>query len=388
MTRNPTTVRAGAVMLLAALAVAGLLLSTHAVTQWLFPEPPALDEVPRLPSAVVSPEVRPDRTVAFRLYAPRADRVLLVDETNGLHRDLVRDDRGVWSVTVGPLEPEVYRYLFHVDGVPTPDPNNAWVKPGRGAIQNLVEVPGDTPHAQRPVPHGVLNIHRYESGALGGKPRGLVVYTPPGYDRAPARRYPVLYLLHGTGDDETCWTNIGLAHRILDNLLADGRAVPMIVVMPDGHAADPTAGIRAVEMRAFGADLWGEIIPLVERTYRTLPGPEGRAIAGLSMGGGQAFAVAATRPDLFASVGLFSMARGNVLDLAERLNPSEANDRLTLFWVGCGRQDDVHYEVSEGLHDELAARGIHHVWHPTDGGHNWVVWRKYLAEFVPLLFRS
>jgi enterochelin esterase family protein len=197
----------------------------------------------------------------------------------------------------------------------------------------------------------------------------------------------VLYLFHGTGDDEHYWTEVGLAHRILDNLIADGKAIPMIVAMPDGHADGPVqGGDLAAKMRAFEADLLGDVLPLVERAYRAAPAPESRAVAGLSMGSGQAFAIGVTHLDTFSHVCAFSMGRGNAAGVVQRLDPAEVNRKLKLLWVACGRQD-LHYQVSESLCEELSARGIRHEWHPNEGGHNWSVWRKYLADVVPRLFR-
>jgi enterochelin esterase family protein len=341
------------------------------------------------PPPVVSPEVKPDGTVTVRLYAPKAGEVTVSGEWGG-RKALTKDDRGVWSATVGPLAPDLYWYLFSVDGVPTVDPRNSRLKLGRGSVQNLVEVRGDAPqpHDLRPVPHGMLHVHRYESKALAGKSRGLVVYTPPGYDPAADRRYPVLYLLHGSGDDEHGWTNVGLAHRILDNLIADGKAVPMLVAMPDGHAAERRpGGDPGATTRAFAADLLGDVVPLVEATYKAKPGAADRAIIGLSMGGAQAFAVGLGHLDTFAYVAPFSMGGGNAAQVVERLDPAEANAKLKLLWVGCGRQDRL-FAASEKLGEALTAKGVKHVWHPTDGGHTWVLWREYLAEVVPLLFRS
>src|SRR5262245_4811141 len=218
---------------------------------------------------IVSPEVKSDRTVTFRLNAPKASEVFLVIEGGGQRKAMTKEENGVWTVTVGPLEPEQYSYNFSVDGARMVDPSNTKFKIGRGSYSNLVDVPGNAAQDLRPVPHGTLHTHRYESKALGGQSRGLTVYTPPGYETAYDRRYPVMYLLHGSGDDERGWTDVGLAHRILDNLLADKKAVPMLVVMPDGHAATPQAGGGlANNTQAFEADLLKDIIPLVEKTYR------------------------------------------------------------------------------------------------------------------------
>ncbi len=338
------------------------------------------------PPAVVSPDVRPDRTVVFRIHAPKASAVSVGGEFG--RKTLTKDDNGVWTATVGPLEPDLYPYLFTVDGVPTVDPHNAKLKIGRASVNNLVDVPGDKPgpHDLRPVPHGTLHVHRYESKSLNGKSRGLVVYTPPGYDPASETRYPVLYLLHGSGDDEHGWTNVGLADRILDNLLADGKAVPMLVVMPDGHAAERRAGAPNSNTKAFEADLLGDVIPLVERTYRVKPDASHRAIAGLSMGGGQSWAIGMAHLDTFSHVCPFSMGGGGGSDIVAKLDPSEVNRRLKLLWIGCGRQDRL-FAGSEKLVGDLDAKGIKHTWHPSEGAHTWIVWRKYLAEVVPLLFR-
>ena len=189
------------------------------------------------------------------------------------------------------------------------------------------------------MPHGVLHFHRYESKALNGKSRGLVVYTPPDYAASGETRYPVLYLLHGSGDNEIGWTNVGRAHLILDNLLADGKALPMLVVMPDGHAVERRAGgPNNNNTKAFEADLLGDIIPLVERSYRVKAGSSNRAIAGLSMGGGQSWAIGMGHLDMFAYVCPFSMGGGSP-GVLESINPTDANRKLKLLWIGCGRQD-------------------------------------------------
>src|SRR5439155_25932276 len=186
----------------------------------------------------------------------------------------------------------------------------------------------------RPVRHGTLHVHRYESKALNGKSRGLMIYTPPGYETSGDKRYPVLYLLHGSGDNERGWTDVGLAHRVMDNLLADSKAVPMVVVMPDGHAATGTGNPQAFE-----ADLLKEIIPLVEKAYRVKTAPEHRAIVGLSMGGAQAFAIGMKHLDTFAYVAPFSMGGGNAGAILADVDPAKAKSQLKLLWIGCGRQD-------------------------------------------------
>jgi enterochelin esterase family protein len=323
--------------------------------------------------------------VIFHIVAPKASAVTVAGDLG--KATLTKDDHGVWSATVGPLDPDRYTYLFTVDGVPTADPRNDKVKLGRGSISNMVDVPGDKPgpHDLRPVPHGVLHTHRYESKALGGKSRGLVVYTPPGYELDLTGKFPVLYLLHGSGDDEYGWTNVGLAHQILDNLLAEGKAVPMLVVMPNGHAVERRRGEPNNNTTAFEAELLGDIIPLVEMSYRVKPGAENRAIAGLSMGGGQAWAIGMSHLDKFAYVCPFSMGGGSP-GIVEKIDPAEANRKLKLLWIGCGRADQG-FARSEKLCADLTAKGVKNTWHPSNGAHTWIVWRKYLAEVTPLLSR-
>jgi enterochelin esterase family protein len=355
--------------------------------RWSFPAVVALVAVAvaQQPPPVVSPEVKPDRTVVFRILAPKASAVKVAGDFG--KKDLTKDDRGVWSATVGPLEPDLYAYQLNVDGVTTLDPRNARVKVGQPPLSNLVEVPGDKPgpHDLRPVPHGVLHLHPYVSKALDGKARGLVVYTPPGYDPAGETRYPVLYLLHGSGDSEHGWTNVGQAHRIVDNLIADGKAVPMIIVMPNGHAVERRPGQPSSNTQKFEADLLGDVIPLVEKTYRVKPGQENRAIVGLSMGGGQSWAIGMGHPDMFAYVCPFSMGGGSP-GVLEKIDPADVNKHLKLLWIGCGREDRG-FARSEKLCADLTAKGVKNTWHPSDGAHTWIVWRKYLAEVAPLLFR-
>jgi enterochelin esterase family protein len=335
------------------------------------------------PPPVVSPEVKSDRTVVFRLNAPKASEVFLVIEGGGPRKAMTKQENGVWAVTVGPLEPEQYSYNFSVDGARVVDPSNTKFKIGRGSYSNLVDVPGNAAQDLRPVPHGTLHTHRYESKAIGGQSRGLTVYTPPGYETAYDRRYPVMYLLHGSGDDERGWTDVGLAHRILDNLLAENKAVPMLVVMPNGHAAAGQANTQTFE-----ADLLGEIIPLIDKNYRTKTSADGRAIVGLSMGGGQSFAIGMRHLDTFAYVGPMSMGGGNATAIVSQLDAAKVKGQLKLLWIGCGRQDTRLFQGSEDLVKKLKEKDIPCTWHPTEGAHTWSVWRKYLAEVTPLLFKA
>jgi enterochelin esterase family protein len=335
----------------------------------------------------VSPEVHADRKVTFRLRAPQAQKVVLNGEWGGGPREMAKDDQGVWSITVGPLEPDLWGYNFTQDGVVLTDPLNSALKPMRSPRTSVVEVPGEPPrlHEFQNVPHGTVRLHDYESTALGRR-RPLRVYTPPGYDRDPNVRYPVLYLFHGSGDTEATWTAFGRAHLIADNLIAQGKAKPMILVMPDGHAVvGPEA--REKNVPGFLKDLLDDVLPFVEKNYRTQADREHRGIVGLSMGGGQSLTGGLTHLETFAWVGGFSSAiRDPETTVAAALaDPAATNARLKLLWFACGK-DDRLVEGGKELSEALKKRGIKHEFRITDGNHSWPVWRKYLGEFLPLLF--
>jgi enterochelin esterase family protein len=342
---------------------------------------------------VKSPEIQPDRRVTFRLYAPATRAVTLRGEwmTDNKPVALVKADDGVWSFTTEPLRPDLYNYRFNVDGLNVADPQNALVKTGRNvAASSLLDIPGPEAafHALRPVPHGTVHIEWYMSKAVDSI-RRMHVYTPPGYE-AGAARYPVLYLLHGAGDDDVGWTEVGRANLILDNLLADGRTKPMIVVMPDGHAVNDPA-MRAHNTEKFEADLIGDIIPLVERKYRAAPGRDNRALAGLSMGGMQTLEIGLRNVDKFAALGVFSAGVANAAAFQKRhadvlADPAKLNRHLKLFWIGIGKSDFL-YKSNQTLLTELDTRNIRHVYRESEGGHVWYNWRLYLSEFAPQLFR-
>jgi enterochelin esterase family protein len=345
---------------------------------------------------VRSPEVAPDRMVTFRLRAPYAKQVTVA---GGFGRDKVvlnKDGEGVWFATVGPVAPGVHEYSFTVDGLRMLDPANPHTKPQRAPVTSILEVPG-TPAlltAYQDVPHGIVHVHHYRSRALGGELRRLHVYTPPGYDtpgRAAAPRYPVLYLLHGRGDNDATWTVHGRSHFILDNLIARGQAKPMIVVMTDGHALAPEAAgasgnVPPENTVAYGKDLLGDVIPLVEARYRTRSDSRSRALVGLSMGGNQALRVGLANADKFAWIGAFSAAAPTEADLAEALADSGAlNRKLAWLWIACGK-DDFLIERNRTLVALLEKKGVAHRWTLTEGDHSWPVWRTYLQEIVPQLF--
>ncbi|MCC7173893.1 MAG: esterase [Bryobacterales bacterium] len=364
-----------------------LLLFGLLVAPLAWPQAPA-------PSAPVSPEVHPDGRVTFRIRAPKAGEVTLAMDymPAGTREKMTRDSEGVWSVTIGPLAPTVYIYSFTVDGVTMPDPVNPNIKLRSSTSASMVEVPAVPPALweARGVPHGSVEINWQKSTVINGETRWIWVYTPPGYERDLKRRYPVLYLFHGSNDIAGGWTLAGHANFILDNLLAEKKAVPMIVVMPYGHAVP--YGARGGQVN--NTDLYGQyvvkdVIPLVESKYRVARGRENRAIAGLSMGGGQSITIGFRHLDLFSAIGAFSAA---VQTDFEKMFPQVladakgTNSKLKVLWLACGKQDGL-FERSQKFSELLAAHQIQHTWRPTEGAHVWRVWREYLTEFAPLLFR-
>jgi len=339
---------------------------------------------------VVSPEVQQDRRVTFRLRAPDAKAVGLNVQFAQGTQAMTKDENGLWHVTVGPAEPEIYEYNFIVDGLQVADPANSWLKFWGGTAKNLVLVPGDPPmfFEQQRVPHGTVHVHKYASKSLGAT-RGLYIYTPPGYEENLQIKYPVLYLLHGMGDTEDAWTVVGRANLIVDNLLAANKTKPLVIVMPYGHTPSAPPDMRSLDNYAgFEKDLVEDVIPYIQKCYRVSTEQKDRAIAGLSMGGGQALTVGLGNLDLFGWLGAYSSAvpRDQSLDklLAE---PKAINDKLQLFWIGCGRSDFL-FQANQKLLERLNAEEIKHVAHITDGAHEWRLWRIYLNEFVPLLFRA
>lgn len=320
--------------------------------------------------------------------------MVLVGEFKPNRVPMQKDEAGVWSVKIGPLEPDLYAYRFLVDGVEITDPANPRLKTGIRSSQSLTMVPGAQPlfWQEQAVPHGTVHTHWYHSSVIGDD-RAFTVYTPPGYDLDPKVRFPVLYLLHGAGDHTRSWVEVGRANFILDNLLASKAAAPMIVVMPFGHAVafrEPSEAIRQKNMDLFRDDLLKEVMPAVERQYRVFGDRRYRAIAGLSMGGGQALTIGLTRLDLFARVAGFSSALIGQ-DLKERFagvlsNPDQANRELRLLWIGCGT-DDRLVEPARALDKLLSETKIRHTYRETAGAHSWRVWRAYLNELLPLLFK-
>lgn len=334
---------------------------------------------------VISPEIMADRQVTFRLRAPNAKAVTLSGQFTRGTTTMSKDDSGLWSVTVGPVDPGIYEYSLNVDGIAMIDPGNREIKPMRAPRTSILEIPGEPAllHDFQAVPHGKVTLHWYASKALGRR-RALQVYTPPGYDGDLSARFPTLYLFHGSGDNEATWVAHGRANWILDNLIAQKRAKPMIVVMLDGHAATPSAGAaRSSGIAAFERDLLEDAMPLVVASYRTRENALSRAIVGLSMGGGQSLTIGLTHPGLFAWVGGMSSAVGNGASLVS--DPAALNRQLKLLWIACGKDDSL-IKANQDFDVTLTAQGVRHEFVTTEGNHSWPVWRRYLADFAPKLF--
>lgn len=362
------------------------------------------------------PRVHPDARVTFRLEAPGAHEVAVQPgvqpdgSTGGLGAGpfpMARDEAGVWSVTTPPAVPGFHYYWLLVDGVAVNDPGSQTYI-GYGKPTSAVEVPepdGGDFYAIQDVPHGEVRERWYYARAAGDWRRAYV-YTPPGYDATPERRYPVLYLQHGGGEDETGWQRQGRVSFILDNLLAAGQIVPMLVVMANGYAGAPESARpgpagRRRRAEAFGATLLADLVPLIDGAYRTLPDPAHRALAGLSMGGAQALHVGLAHPEAFAWIGAVSAAGLETFDPGAADSPfaggadhpfAEAaafNRRTRLLWLSAGTAEARFHEGLERLHELLGARGIEHAVYASPGtAHEWQTWRRSLRAFAPRLFRA
>ena len=349
---------------------------------------------PPRPPAIHSPVVHPDRTVTFNFRAPNAKRVELSGQFLQANQPMQADSTGVWSITVGPVEPNLYPYNFVVDGVGLADPANQDIFPNEGFKASLVDIPGDQPsvYSVRDVPHGELTYCYYQSKTLN-RIRPLIVYTPPGY-RAGADKFPVLYLVSGTTDTEETWFKVGRANFILDNLIAEKKAVPMIIVLPYGNMMNgtpmPTSPEAAVMYRVFNDELTADIIPYVESNYRVIADREKRAIAGFSRGGGQSLFTGFNQLDTFAWIGSYSaFLTPEVFDhyfAAAAADPDSTNRRLKLLWLGVGKADFL-YPPTVAFVDFLKQKKLQHQTLITEGGHTWMNARHYLAETLPKYFK-
>ncbi len=343
------------------------------------------------PSLTGEPEIGADGAVTFRLKAPEASAIAVAGQSIP-KTALTKDESGVWSATIPGIPAGVWEYSFIVDGVQVIDPGNPAIKPQRSPRTSILQIPSHAAWDFNPeIRHGTMHWHDYVSKPLNAQ-RRMHVYTPPGYEQSPQIRYPVLYLVHGFSDNDASWSVHGKANWILDNLIAAGKARPMIVVMPDGHPIAPEKSDRkeygAANNTAFEQDLVGAILPLIESTYRTESGSASRALAGLSMGGGHTLYTGLKHLDQFAWLGCFSSGIMGKDKLTDLMPDSEtANREIKLFWIACGKSDGLMPRNRE-LHDLLTSKAIKHAWIESEGGHEWPVWRNYLAEFAPLLFNG
>ncbi|MDM7995096.1 MAG: alpha/beta hydrolase-fold protein [Acidobacteriota bacterium] len=395
-------------ILLLGCALLVFLLPAIAATQETAPAPQAKPAMPAFgaPAGPLSPEVLTDNRVIFRLAAPKAAEVVLNgDWPKGRDVRMTRDDQGIWSVTVGPIDPESWGYTFSVDGVRMLDPQNPNTKRDgvRYASILLISGPESALYEHKDVPHGTVSMVWYESPTLKMM-RRMYVYTPPGYETS-RKKYPVLYLLHGGGGDEDAWVTLGRANWILDNLIAREKAKEMIVVMPNGNAtqimatgsgpvsgqAAPQSGVRGAApspaANLFPESLVKDIVPFIEERYRVVADKKSRAIAGLSMGGGHTMTVTAKYPSAFHYIGVWSAgSRQPEEELLNQLTAIQMGG-ARLYYVGCGVDDQLAHAGSTRLVSLLKKLDMRYKFRESPGGHSWFNWRLYLSDFLPLLFR-
>jgi enterochelin esterase family protein len=345
---------------------------------------------------LVSPEILQNHQAVFRFYAPNAREIKLRLEGEG-SLAMVKDPGGVWSVTSDTLQPDIYTYHFVVDGISMPDPNNPLLKYNLLNTESEVDIPGPSslPWMVNDVPHGQVHRHFYRSRIVGDS-RDFYVYTPPAYQPQSKEKYPVLYLLHGYSDDATAWINVGRANFILDNLIAQGKAKPMIVVMPlgygnwqlinNGWSGLSDTSVWDSSFDKFRESLLQELIPEVEKNYQVIKDKNARAIAGLSMGGAQSLIFGLNAPEMFTWIGAYSTGglRGSFDYRFPKVN-KDINKQLHLLWIACGKKDGL-IRINRDLVSWLKKKEIKCTWTETEGEHSFRVWRRYLAEFLPLLF--
>jgi enterochelin esterase-like enzyme len=383
-------------------AASALLTLSVALASFCFTTAPRLVAQPAANASgahqVVSPEVGADQKITFRLYAPHAAAVTLTGDLIPNNTKLAKDEAsGVWSHTTPALKPGIYGYYFTVDGIRYPDPSNLYSLPGARFLKSYVEVKGDGTEfwAQRKVPHGMLHDVWYENPTLGT--RHFVVYTPPGYDAAGSGNYPAVYLYSGSGDNETYWSKIGRAHVIMDNLIAEKKAQPAIVVMPYGSTVvpsppdgqeDTTEGVYSVH--AIERDLIGSVIPTVEKNFKVGREPKDRAIFGFSMGGYLAPTIGLNHPEVFGYVaGSSASYRGNgapnqnFKPLEAQLDLGKKNFKWIGIVVGTEPGESGNATPSKAAADYLTNLGLQVEWSQSPGGmHSWLSWRGYFRDLM------
>jgi len=359
--------------------------NTYSVQGWWGPASPPY-----------SPVVAKDKSITFRLKAPKASKVnLIFGEWAVKPAAMTKDTAGNWEIILPAQPPGVYSYQFWVDGITILDPKNPVVKSGTEIYGSIVEVPGDEPRFDevQHVPHGILQNIKYQSSSLN-KLRGMTVFLPAEYQQNQQQKFPVLYLRHGGGDNETSWTQAaGKADVILENLVAEKKAKPMIIVMTNGLIDGSWAGGSSKDgIEQLEKELLADVIPYIEKNFRVIDDQKSRAIAGLSMGGGQAYIIGLKNQDKFSYIGEFSagLLSDAAFDINERVpsvfsNPKKVNQNIKLLWIACGK-DDPRYQGHLALDYTLKEKDINHEFHDSQGGHEWRFWREQLHAFMQRIF--
>ncbi|MBN1925633.1 MAG: esterase [Prolixibacteraceae bacterium] len=342
------------------------------------------------------PCIMPDNSVVFKVKAPDAQN-LQIDL--GKKYDMVKGVDGLWSVRTEPVEPGFHYYFLIIDGIPVADPASQSFF-GTGRMTSGIDIPeqGVDFYSVKNVPHGAVSSRFYYSNVTNSF-RRLFVYTPPGYDQSPEKKYPVVYLQHGGGEDETGWVIQGKTDMVMDNLIADGKALPMIVVIANGNVASGIGGYSSEAMTSFKNEMTQNIIPFIDNNYRTLADVKYRAICGLSMGGGQSFYVGLQNLNVFSSVGIFSSGifggirnpSGNVFDAENEIpglltQSAGFNKKLDLFYISCG-EGDMRIEHTKKAVDNMKKNGLEVEFNSFPGDHEWQVWRKSFHDFASRVFK-
>ncbi|MCD7977150.1 MAG: esterase [Tannerellaceae bacterium] len=368
---------------------------------------------------IISPEINPDKSVTFRLKAPKAVTVQITGDCVSTQKmdtpygvfdvpgavDMVEKEGGIWEYTTGPLAPELYSYSFIVDGLKMMDPNNVYMIRDVASVTNVFIIEGGRADLYKvnDVPHGTVARRWYDSPTLS-KTRRVTIYTPPGYETS-GKSYPVLYLLHGMGGDEEAWIALGRTSQILDNLIAQGKAKPMIIVMTNGNVDQEAAPGESSEgfykpsmqlprtMEGSMEKSFPDVIRFIDSNYRTVKKKSGRAIAGLSMGGFHSLHISKEYPDMFDYVGLFSAAivpnenvQSPIYDNLDEKLRVQFSKKPKLYWIAMGKTDFL-YQSCVDFRQKLDAGGYDYIYYETEEGHIWKNWRIYLSEFVPMLFK-
>jgi enterochelin esterase-like enzyme len=356
--------------------------SLYIICAWLA----SIASVAQRPPSIASPQVHADNSVTFKYYSRTAQKVFLSGEFLTARQEMTKDTSGVWSITVGPIKPDIYPYSFFVDSVQIADPNNTFIFANERFKRSCVDIPDNVPllHSLQNVPHGKVSYRYYKSATLGTT-RQLLVYTPPNFDASGKIKYPVLYLIHGGSDTEETWIRVARANLIADNLIAQKKAVPMIIVMPYGN-------VRPAPMPDFTKDVMNDIIPFIETNYPVLTDRLHRGIAGFSVGGGQALNIGLTNVDKFAylcSYAPFTQTEEFRKNFGGNYSPNAelVNKQLKLFTISVGTEDYLYQSVKENI-ALFEGKGIKLKSHITGGGHTWMNCRQYLATTLQEIFKE